>query len=106
MVLILMKRLLVLLVKAQRDIHIPYYLLLLRTGLFFRSYEEMTKEYKTDLICELKYINSYYSSEVCENYVTPNDTIQWIAMNSLVHSDKKVWMPLQFVTMYTEENVF
>ncbi|EAH1564555.1 streptolysin associated protein SagD, partial [Listeria monocytogenes] len=35
--------------------------------------------------------------------VTPNDTIQWIAMNSLIHPDKKVWMPLQFVTMYTEE---
>ncbi|EBH4175246.1 listeriolysin S biosynthesis protein LlsD [Listeria monocytogenes] len=76
---------------------------IIKDRIIFRSYEEMTKGYKTDLICELKYINSYYSSEVYENYVTPNDTIQWIAMNSLIHSDKKVWMPLQFVTMYTEE---
>lgn len=76
---------------------------IVKDRIVFASYDELTKEYKSDLVCDLKYINSYYSSRDHENYVTSTDAIQWIAMNSLIYPEKKVWMPLQLVTMYTEE---
>ncbi|MBO0439637.1 YcaO-like family protein [Candidatus Enterococcus ikei] len=76
---------------------------IIKDRVVFSSYEKLRQEYKRDLICELQYINSYYSESEQKNYILPEDGIQWIAMNSLIDPEQKVWMPLQFVTMYTEE---
>ncbi|MBF2672061.1 YcaO-like family protein [Listeria seeligeri] len=76
---------------------------IIKEKIIFKSYKQLREEYKSDLVCELDYINSYYSSEESENYITETDYIQWVEMNSLVYPGKKVWMPLQLVIMYMEE---
>lgn len=75
---------------------------ILKDKVIFCSYNKIKYERKEDLVCELKYINSYYSQSETDNYILPDDAIQWISMNSLIYPGKKVWMPLQLVTMYTE----
>ncbi|EOT25568.1 YcaO-like family protein [Enterococcus faecium] len=75
---------------------------IIKDKVIFCSYNKIKREQEADLVCELKYINSYYSQSETDNYILPDDAIQWIQMNSLIYPDKKVWMPLQLVTMYTE----
>ncbi|GHU35512.1 streptolysin associated protein SagD [Bacilli bacterium] len=74
----------------------------IKNRIVFKSYVDMEKEYEGDLICEWQYINTYYSQSDIANYILPEDKIRWVAMNSLNFQGKKVWMPLQFVTMYHE----
>lgn len=75
---------------------------IIKDKIIFCSYNKIKHKRKEDLVCELKYINSYYSQSEIDNYVLPDDDIQWVPMNSLIYPDKIVWMPLQLVIMYTE----
>jgi len=76
---------------------------ILKNHIVFSSYEELKEQYKDDLVCELQYVNTYYTEEKIDSYVLPTDKIQWLSMHSLIDLNKRVWMPLQFVTMYSEE---
>jgi len=68
------------------------------------SYESLVEKYgREDLICELEYINCYYTEEQPDHYIFPTDKIQWLPMNSLINPTQRVWMPLQFVVMYNAE---
>lgn len=76
---------------------------IIKSKVILSSYSLLNEKMTNDIICDLKYVNSYYSMSEVNNYVKADDFIRWIPMNSLIYSDKKVWMPLQFVVMYTEQ---
>lgn len=75
------------------------------------SFKEMCEKYGKDKICEPELINSYFNEQNKEEYVTEEDKLQWIGMNSLINLGEKVYIPLQFVVsnngeIYADEKPF
>ncbi|MBU5487321.1 YcaO-like family protein [Clostridium sp. MSJ-8] len=75
------------------------------------SYKSLVNKYGEDKVCNLKYINSYFSDKDEKYYVNENDELQWIALNSLIELGEKVYIPLQFIvsnngTIFENEKPF
>ncbi len=61
------------------------------------SYWGMCRKFGADQVCDLRLINSYFGEKDTKNYVTADDVIQWVEMNSLCRIGEKVYLPLQFI---------
>ena len=75
------------------------------------SYVFMCVNFSTNNVCELSLLNSYFSKDDINHYVTKEDRLQWIGMNSLINFGEKVYVPLQFVVsnngeIYSKEKPF
>lgn len=73
---------------------------LLESRIEYASYDEMKNSHPDDIIVSLDYINVGYLKNVL---VKTSDKIKWVKMNSLHDYTKSVWMPLQFVVLYSNE---
>ncbi len=75
------------------------------------SRSELVEKYGDDKVCALKYINSYFNDKDEKYYVNGSDKLQWVALNSLINLDEKVYVPLQFIisnngTIFKDEKPF
>lgn len=70
---------------------------ILKNYIIIDSYSGMVEKYGETKVCDLEYINSYFSSDDKEYYVNELDKIQWVRLNSLVNLGESVYVPLQFI---------
>lgn len=75
------------------------------------TYNEMAKKFGEDKVCPLDLINAYFDQSSPDNYITEEDSIQWLEMNSLISAGDKVYLPLQFIVtnngkIYNSEKAF
>lgn len=84
---------------------------IIKNHIVINSYENIIKKVGEGRICDLKYVNSYFSKQDKEYYVNSKDVLQWIKLNSLINIGDYVYVPLQFIvsnngTIFKDEKEF
>lgn len=67
------------------------------------SYSSMVKKQVNDVILPLNLINVYFQQSEESNYLTENDIVSWVPLNSLNNLNKKIWYPLQLVILFSKD---
>lgn len=70
---------------------------LLEERVVLASYNELVNKHGESRVCSIETLNGYFRQDDKDNYLSEDDQIQWVRMNSLINTGQDVYMPMQLV---------
>lgn len=61
------------------------------------SYNELVNKYGESEVCDVETLNGYFKEDETDNYLSADDSIKWVRMNSLIQPGRDTYIPLQLV---------
>lgn len=71
------------------------YYMLLKEHIVLANRKKMANKYGEEHVCDIDILNGYFARENTNEYLTEEDEIQWLKMNSLSNPGEKIFVPLQ-----------